>query len=284
MRFVFLISLLGMGMACDQEAQKAEVPVFLTLQDAQVQSPVAQDGNTHAINEVWIYADSLLLGAFPIPGTVPIIPKRETILVEIHAGIRENGQASQPVIYPFYASLERVIRVVEGGNQTINLGFSYLSHSKFAWVETFDGQHSLKDDIDQNEGTRIVIASSPMFSGGVGRGFVTSADPELEVASSFPVDDIPTDGSPVFLELDFVGDIDLAVGLRGRSQAIPPVSAYKIVLFATEDREKVYIDFTPELQASALDAYQITFRASYDQQAGLDTQYIYLDNIKWIHF
>jgi len=230
-----------------------------------------------------MYADSNLLGAFPIPARIPIIPSDPLIDLEVFAGVRENGLASSPIIYPFYTPVSFSVSASQSSS-SFEPKFSYLSNTKFALEENFEVGNVFREDLDGDDESRIEIISLPGLDGRVGALELNSTHPDIEVASIFTLDQIPSNGSAVFLEIDYISDVSFAVGLRGTSSNLPPVSFYKIILFPTKERNKVYINFTPDLQASNFSSFQIILQALFDTNLSLDTQFVYLDNIKLLHF
>ena len=268
---------------CQGEGQLADVPVFVQIPSVRFNGNVSGTANSHLISETWVYADSIFIGAFPVPAKIPVIAASDPISMQFFAGIRENGQANSPVIYPFY-NVFHVSLPAEVLDQEVIPEFHYLSSTKLALIEGFENGNIFREDIDGDEATQIIPQLNELLDGKSGVVCLSASNPELEVASAFPIERLPTDGSAVFLELDYISDVALAVGLQGRSNSIPAVRFYKVVLFASAQRQKIYLNLTPDLQASDLESYQVIFRSSFDTELTQNKQYVYLDNIKLLHF
>ncbi len=268
---------------CRKEANEAIIPAYLKVSSVQVVADDQQGGDSHLITEVWIYVDSVFQGTFPIPAEVPILTS-EKVTIELFAGIRENGQALSPIMYPFY--IKSTIAFEHGPQTTMTVipEYKYNPQVNFALVETFGSGNQLREDLDGDFETFFVVSSDGALQGQSAKGTLTAQHPTIEVATIFPMENLPTNGTVTFLEIDYKSDIPVSVGLRGRQVGGDPISAYKITLFPDDQWQKVYINFTPELQASQLSSYQAIFLARFDPMLKLDVQNVYLDNIKMLHF
>ncbi len=283
MRSLLCFFLGGLVYGCNQDKHLAAIPYFLSIPSVEVGDGGIGVVNTHRITEVWAYADSVFIGAFPVPGTIPALDDDDLIHLELFAGIRDNGQAEDPIIYPFYSTVRRTLSVSDGSSELVPR-FDYIRSVKTSLSEGFENGNIFREDLDGNDETRLEVVSHERLDGLVGAFALDPQHRDFEVASAFALNQLPTDGSPVYLEMDYVSDVNLAVGLRGSSANVEPISFYKIVLFPTGERNKVYINFGPDLQASQLSSYQVIFKATYDESLSFDTQFVYLDNIKLLHF
>ena len=281
MRLLILSSLVFFG--CKQDNQLALVPQFVAVEKVNVVTGPQGSDVSHQVSEVWLYADSNLLGAFPVPAQIPIIPIGQHTDLEVFAGIRENGLASSPVIYPFYSTA--LFKIPSSQTQSsVEPQFHYLPSTTFALDENFEVGNVFREDLDGDDETRMDVITLPALDGRVGALKVTATHPNIEVASAFTLNQIPANGTAVFLEVDYLSEVSFAVGLRGSGGAASPVNFYKLVLFPNPERTKVYINFTPDIQTSDHPRFQVIFQAVFDTNLSLDTQYVYLDNIKMLHF
>ncbi len=277
------VTLLVLSLLVSCEADKAILPTYLVMPEAILQAGTEQGDNTHLISELWVFVDSVAAGAFPLPARVPIIEEK-SVTVEIFAGIRENGQAVSPIIYPFYRSVTVPVDHVPLSADAFTPTFTYKGNAIFALVETFDGGHALREDLDGDAETFVEISDEGGLRGQAGRALLSANLPTLEVASRPAMRGLPVNGSAVYLELDYRSAVPLSVGLRGWDEGADPVSQYKLVLFPSEEWQKVYVHFSEELQASQLQNYQVIFLASFDASLPDQNQELFLDNIKVLHF
>lgn len=267
--------------ACEKD-QQATIPTFVAIPEVNVQVNVGQGSDRHMISEIWAYADSSLLGAFAVGSSFPIIADGPFTL-DIFAGIRENGQALDPRVYPFLSLFQVDLEPNPGATLTIDPIFQYHPSSIFRLQEDFERSQIFDQDLDGDPNTFL----APIEEGIEGRsasGVISQAHPILEVASSEILRDLPTSSGNTFLEMEYRSDVAIQVGLRGHASGISPAKNYKLVLFPTVEPTKIYINFGPDLQASKLVGYQVIFLATFDVNLGPLEQRIELDNIKLLHF
>ncbi len=276
----FLVSMAFIS--CEKDKDEAIIPTYVKVEETKVVVTSDQGTTHHQISELWVYADSVLIGAYPVPSEFPVIVDREFRL-DLFPGIRENGLSSSPRLYPFFRPFSADLSPLPGESHVIEPMYSYLPGTVFAYQDDFESGHQLKDDLDGDPETAIVIVSedSPIESQS-GRAVLTPAHPVLEVATTTKFE-LPVNGSPVFLEMEYKSEVPVLVGLRGHRGSSSAIQ-YKLSLFPRESAQKVYVNFSPDLQASQLDSYQIIFQALYNEQTGGEMQYLMLDNLKLLHF
>ena len=262
------------------KAELAEIPTFIATETTKFISGTGQGTEHQLISEIWTYADSQLIGAYPVPSQWPLLG-RDRIRLDVFAGIRENGQAAFPVVYPLISGWSIDIEARPGETVTLNPTFSYAKNVRFALVEDFELSNLFRQDLDGDSLTFFSITEVHAIEGKSARALLQQDHPDLEVASNFSYSDLPTNGTPVFLELEYASDTPLAVGLKsGNGDRL-----YKLLLFANElVPQKIYVNFTAEVEASASRDFQVIFRATFDTSSGKAEQEVILDNIKLLHF
>jgi hypothetical protein len=249
--------------SCDLSRHEADEPYYLTLQEATLLTNNEQGVNSHRITEGWIYADSQLIGAYHLPAQLPVLGE-SPITLNIFAGIRENGIAEAPRIYPFYTV------------------FEYVWDTEM--IPDLSVEQSLfTADIDGDPATGINRVNDSETGSRVGKAELTDLARELDVATSFVYDQFPRDGRPVYLEMEYKSDIPLFIGLRHVNPGIEPVSNFKLVLFPNEMWEKIYVNFTPELRNADFDGFQVELFAQYQEEKEAEIQNLYIDNLKLVH-
>lgn len=265
--------------ACDKDPL-APVPGFLSIQEVEFNAAPGQGTENQLITEVWIYADSQLIGAYPVPSVVPVIGEHP-VRLDIYPGIRENGQAASPVIYPLMAPWNVTIDPQPESMIPITPLFTYGRDIRFSLLEDFQTSNLFREDLDGDTLTRLEITDAQAIQGRSARAILTPAHPMLEVASNFPIGTLPRNGSPVYLELEYASETPLAVGLK----AADGNKSYKLLLFANDlVPQKIYVNFTAEIEAAKGQDLQITFLSTYDNASGNPEQLVIIDNIKLLHF
>ena len=87
-------------------------PHFLHIEGIAFVPEANQGEPTSRIEEVWVYSETDVLGAFPLPADIPLSPAElgESTTLTLSAGIRANAISSTRQPYPFYDALEVPLR------------------------------------------------------------------------------------------------------------------------------------------------------------------------------
>jgi len=276
-----LIVVIALVYSCDIINPEEEVPGFLVIEDVTLELGPLQGAPTSKITHVQVAVDGLSLGGFPLPARIPIYDDDARVLLE--AAVQTNGRSASVTSYPFYTRLDQTVTVPSGQSVTLPLDLSYTSGTMVRYVEGFEFGNTFTLDLDEDLDTGIEITSETAASGNTSGKITLTADNDiLSVASAIAVNDIPANGSAVYLELDYMNEISFSVGLVGinGSEEIP---VEFILLNPSDTWNKVYVDITQLILDSRLDSYRLLVRALYDTSAG-ETADIFLDNIKLLHF
>jgi hypothetical protein len=228
--FGWLGCLMHIALGCSTDTEPASIPTFVEVPSILVETDARQGTSQHQITEVWAYADSQLVGTFPVPGTFPVLADAPFTL-DLFAGIRVNGQAATPVLFPFFPPSQHPLDPNPGQVVTVQPRYRYAADARFVFVEDFSDIPIFEEDLDGDRQTSLVVVNEgPLIEGSTARGTVSAEHPELEVATR-DIYSLPTNGSSVFLELQYQADVPVWVGLRGHGSATGPASAYILVLF-----------------------------------------------------
>ncbi|MBK8506753.1 MAG: hypothetical protein IPL46_33970 [Saprospiraceae bacterium] len=187
------------GWSCGK-TELAEIPTFISIVTTEFAVGVGQGTDHQLISEVWTYADSQLIGAYAVPSQWPLLGQ-ERIRLDIFAGIRENGQATSPVVYPLLSAWSTDIAARPGETITLSPVFSYAKTIRFALVEDFETSNSFRHDLAGDSLTMFSVSEINAIEGKSARACLQQDHPNLEVASNFSYSDLPANGTPVFLEL-----------------------------------------------------------------------------------
>ncbi|GLR19390.1 hypothetical protein GCM10007940_40060 [Portibacter lacus] len=233
-----------------------------------------QGANTSAFTDVWMFQDGRSSGVYELPRKIPVV-NNGSVSGSIQAGIRDNGINSSPRIYPFVDTYNFNLTPDEGEVIPLLPIFKYLETTNFRLVDDFNGAHQFGFDEDGVDSIRIEITDE-------GEGLIKLQPGELiQEATALVFNEIPQDGSPVYLEIDYKGNLDLDLGLIG----ITGESVFKdyfVSLRSENTWKKAYINFTDLIIASGFDGYQIVIGA--DNSINTTEAKIYIDNIKLLHF
>jgi len=259
-------------MACRQ-GEEAPAATFVNIPGVALEASEAQGGSTEDISEVWVYADTQFVGAYHPPAEFPLLLQKNTAL-ELFAGIRQNATGSDIAIYPFYESFR--VTVTPGAPQILQPSFRYREGVRFAAIDQFESGNALSVDLDGD--ARTVFTVTAQADNNFATATVWPDASRLEVETKFNIADLPNDGRPFYLELDYHSDTDLQIGLRKNTEAV-----YLLQLIPNNDWTKVYVDLSDFLRGDLIQDFQLRFRAQHDGSTDA-AQLIHLDNLKLVHF
>ena len=265
------------------------VPAYLKIDSINLSTNYSEYGtNSHAIIDVWVYVDDVLLGDYELPAVLPALYHGKHKLT-LKSGIKVNGISSTRAPYPFYKPI-----IYEDFNfipdSVINLGSpstEYYSNLNFMWMEDFENpglsitETSSSDTsifrTQPSNNPEALLSEYSRYSGVI--HLTTNA--RTYAASSLNSFPMPKQGSPTLLEVNFKTDNYFNVGIiiqeNGGYTKIPLV-----ILNHSDKWNKIYINFGPNLSLhpNATD-FKVFFESSLETDK--NSSVIYLDNIKLIN-
>ncbi|MBK8112839.1 MAG: hypothetical protein IPK46_22340 [Saprospiraceae bacterium] len=84
-------------------------PAYLLLSDPAITVRSDEGAPVSSIQDAWVIVDGQLLGVFPLPAKVPVIPTGKEMSIQINAGIKENADRNISAEYPFLPASENNI-------------------------------------------------------------------------------------------------------------------------------------------------------------------------------
>jgi len=275
---IFLIIFSNLGCALFENFD--ELPMFIEVNSVGLNTSTAQGSASHNIIDIWPNAEGQSLGVFEMPITFQVLDDNETTNMIYFAGIRRAGFPNDHTIYPFYERIQFDRDFVPDSRVVEDLVFRYKENTQFRVIEDFELNHSFTEDIDENEETTIVRTTDGGMEGNCALITLTEENNEFVVGTSDEIIDLPTNGTAVYMELDYKTDVNLGIGLQADVNG-SEIEQFLLVLTPNETWNKVYIDFSELLQDSALPAYRLILGARYE---GDSTAEVRFDNIKLMHF
>lgn len=266
---------------CDVINPADPIPAYISIDEITV-DPVAGTGTTRQkFGEVWLYVNDNLQGVYSIPALIPLIGEGEVELL-CFPGIRVNGIQSAADFYPFFEPFNINVSLVPEETIVLDMHTRYRSNVTIAYLEDFESSHRLTDDLDDDPETSVERITNGAFEG-IGSGHIVLNDTSdfIQVASIPLLTDLPVNGTPVYLEMHYKNNVPFSVGLVGHGTGIEPATVSILVLFEQEDWNKTYVELSPALFASQLEAYQLLFTSAHD--TALVQSEIFLDNLKLVH-
>jgi hypothetical protein len=264
-----------------------QIPSYLAIDTISLKVTSIQGTASQKISDAWVYANNDLIGAFELPAKFPLL-KSGTTQISIFAGIKLNGINETRVPYPFYAPYNKDITLERENVDSLgHLTFSYLEGTKFAWQEDFE-QINLSIDMTARSEVSLVSTQLPELStefpnemNDYAAKVVIPSDSLTFECVSHDMFKLPTDGSSVFLELNYKSNNSFTAGIfvNGSVTSQKPI----LVINPSTTWNKIYINLTPTVSANAgASGFSVFFAAR--KSAGVPKAEIYFDNIKLLHF
>lgn len=276
----FLLSILVTSCGKDK---KAEIASYLSIDKITV-----EDTNGNPISsgdlDAWVYINDQFKGTFELPTRIPILEKGSQH-VEIRAGVAENGVYDLKVVYPFYSIYSEVVDFQKEQIHHISPVVNYSKSAKIntAWSGAdFEGginfTKSFKSDTIFVQTPNIT--GKPEYGNFVGSFFLTEENYVFE-AYTDPIIDVPRNNPEIWMEMDYMGDEILAVGVyRGMDFSDP----FPLVYFKPQSAwKKVYIKLAAGI-LSFPNAPQYRFFIHSQKMNSLPVSMTSVDNVKLLHF
>ena len=269
--------------SCNLINPPEEIPALIRIDTIFVHVDQFDQGSaSHQMNNVWISVGGKNLGVFELPALIPCMETGPQ-WVFIRPGIKLNGIAASRAAYSFYEAYElNDFNLESGVVTTINPVTTYKKECVFAWMEDFEdagvtfNYASYSDTVFRNQKDSI---KEGRFSGAV---YLDRENRYFEATSSEDFE-LPSNGTLVLLEFDYMNDLTFEVG----TYVIKDEAATwnSLVFIRPMDRwNRIYVDlYSTAMSETDADLFRMGFRAAWDS-TGRATQGILMDNIKLIHF
>jgi hypothetical protein len=237
------------------------------------------------ITDVWLYLDeSQYQGAYELPAIIPIVEKGNH-KISLRPGIKNSGITTDRRIYPFYAEYEiNNFTLKPNYVDTITPSTKYdlgLNGIEFAWYENFETLFSSWTHHKSSDTVVNFVSDTNVFDGKFSGGiFLDKDDLFFEMISAKSLTDLPRNGIPIYLELNYKTDHRFIVGLyaSNKTQQIP---VYTIT--EKENWNKIYLDLTDYINLN-YDAEDFNVFIGISKTASEGEVKMYIDNIKLIYF
>ncbi len=261
------------------------IPHFLHIEDIVFNPDVNQGEATSRIEEVWVYSETDVIGAFPLPADIPLNPTNlgESTTLTLSAGIRANAISSTRQPYPFYDVVEVPIFLEFGGRDTLDMTVGYTDWTEVVIAEDFETANRFEP---ANTSTADIVRtqSEQLVLSGTSSGLVVlDANHQTLISSTNEQQYNLRSNGPVWLELDYACTQPFWIGLYVKD-AVNALRIPILALNSTEgERNKIYLDLDPVVRTTP-DAthYEITLDAYYDGSA--DSTTVVVDNFKLLRY
>ena len=259
-------------------------PAYLVVDSVDVATDANQGGATHKITDIWVIANSQLIGVFPVPARVPIIVDSDVTDIIVSPGFRNNGETARSFIYQLMNDESFTLELAPGDVVERSFTFTYRDEAKFDFVEGFESPgHIFTLDLDGNENTNITVTDEEAIVGNrSGKISLSDTNNVIQVATIFEYERAQNAGRDSYLEMDYKSDIAFIVGaiyIQEGQEITQPI----LLINPRENWNKIYVDFTQLLTSPVLQTYRIYITTDLPSLE-VDSGEIFLDNLKFVHF
>ncbi len=277
--------------ACSVIDPPISIPSYIHIDSIHVTDTYTTQGTASSkISDAWVYVNNQYIGAFPLPATIPVLSQGSDT-VSIDAGIEISGISANRGQYPFYGQFKQKAILTQGQKISIRPTVTYLPKTVFVWKEDFE-QSSTTFQPGQNGKSPVPLQKlnhSPLVFQGNASGMaimdsINKGQNFFEQWSSNAFV-LPSDGSPVYVELNYLCNNSFTVGMYTSADTtapIPVINMNPCPQLTRSNWKKIYINLTPALQQFPAASYYIYFYM--DQDPGVAAPTLYIDNVKLLIF
>jgi hypothetical protein len=285
MKKIFLLLLIASLFACKDEPE--QIPAYLNLQPYTVTAPGG--ASWQKITDGWLYINGEFLGAYTLPATVPVLAEGETEVI-LFPGVKENGIANTPNIYPYLTRFTKMVTLSGGQTTEFKPSTDYDNDATFAFGigrGDFDGGSFIGlENRDSDDSIQVKITTDGALAGQCVLMQVDTAHPVMDIATE-EMENVPILGAPeVWLELHYRCDMPFFLTLlSGPTEIYTPVFQFN----PAAEWNKIYINLTGTIAGTQQSVQRLFFRLSlprseetgnYSQNSG----FVLLDNIRVLHY
>lgn len=266
--------------------QTEQIPTYLAIK------PFVVNANGGAewqkITDGWLYVDGEFLGAFTLPANIPVLAEGEHEIF-IFPGVKENGIANTPNIYPYLTRFTRKINLPGAETMELTPVTDYDPNAVFAFGPgrgDFDGGSFIAlENRDSDDSLNVVLTPDGAFAGSCVLMQIDTAHPVMDIATE-KMTGLPMLGAPeVWLELHYKSDVTFFLYLLSG-----PIEQGQFFYQFNPSPEwnKIYLNLTNIIVNSQSGEQRLFFRLSLPKdQSGQYTQNsgtVRLDNIRVVHY
>lgn len=276
---IFILSLFS----CQKQNLKPGIPAFLRIDTIYLSTDYSTEGtNSHKITDVWLYINDQRTGAWEMPALIPVLMDG-TAKLRLEAGIKVNGIATTRVNSPFFEPyIAEEFVFLPDCTISISPVTHYRDEVKFAWMEDFEDNALSIDTANLSGVTDIVLSTADEAFEGFHSGVIyLDTTYTFYEGATFEPFELPVDGSPIVLELNYKTDIVFEVGIFAESTSN---LVKKPVLYVNPQQtwNKIYINLSDAVfENNFTEEFKIYIRAGiYDE---FTQAVVCLDNIKVVY-
>lgn len=268
--------------SCKDENLKPGIPAFVHVEPFQFETNYSLEGsNRQQIKDVWVFADGATIGVFQLPANIPVL-KEGLGELRLEAGIELNGIATTRVNNPFFEPyVINDFEFIPDSVISVSPSSFYRESTKMVWIEDFEDPSISLDTTNLGGSAKIFrVQGSDVFEGTHSGKVVLDSEHQVFEAATFDSYVLPVNGQPVLLEMNYKNDHFFSVGIIEESVS-QIIKTEIIILYQSEDWNKIYINLTNSVRASSALGFKILIRSYItDEESEAN---IFLDNLKLMY-
>lgn len=261
-------------------------PAYLAVDELSFTTTTLQGTSSHAITEIWVYANDNIVGVYDLPARIPVLETGPTSL-SFYAGIKNNGIASTRIKYPFYTPFDTTLNLQPLSQHTIKPRFRYESNVDFHVIDFNNNTNPFYTEPTSDVDLQHTNVPAQVFEGN------GSAYMALSGSNDYML--VRTDehftwkaGDVVFAEMNFSNNNTFAVGVVAYNSASTNRSFALIFNPGSPPPgqpqwKKIYVDLGFAIGQHA-NADYFEFYIECNRQSEVSTAELFLDNIKLLRF
>ena len=283
--FIYLSVILFLS-ACAKELDEAYIASYIKIDKIEMQTTGAQGSSSSSLTDAWVYLDGEERGAYPLPSTVPLL-EEGAHKIKIAPGIKLNGVAGTRVPYPLVEPFEATLDLVKDSIRHLDIECEYYSTTAFAMIEDFEDINFKFETTNFNTAEWRPTHSSTdpseyVFEGyHSGGAFMNSKDTVFQVVTKQIFDELPKQGLPVFIEMDFNVNTTVVLSMTGLEGSM----ASEVIVYLSPTNgvwKKIYVNLTSTISYDTQgDEYR--FQLSANHTNGDNETIVLIDNFKVLY-
>lgn len=257
---------------------------YIKINPFQFSSEFATQGtDNQSLSTAWVYVNDNPVGVFEVPCTVPVMSIGKT-KITLLAGIKVNGVSAARATYDVLESYSTTVELIEKETTEINPSSKYYTTTQFPLKESFDDP-GLSFNTTGASASDVAISrtlsASEVFEGlGSGRVIMPASKNFFEMSTITSLE-LPTNGTPVFLEMNVKTNNDMRVGIFAENGT--QIQQDEIAgINPGENWRKVYIMLHTALQRYPGSKFKIYIGMLRNENSP-ETISAYFDNVKVVH-
>lgn len=263
------------------------VPSYLEINEIGIITKGSQGSSSSYITDAWLYIDGADRGAYPLPASIPVLAEGMHT-IKIAPGIKLNGVSGTRVPYPLMEPVEIEVDLLKDSLTVLSPKCRYFETTEFALIEDFEDINiSFEPTINNKAEWRLTNGTSDpaeyIFEGfHSGGGFLNEDNSSLQVITKQFYQELPKQGIPVFIEMDFKCNTTMVISLSGYQNGIGESSDI-IYLNPTDGVwKKIYINLTSTISYDVnVNDYKFLISAAHNPS--LEESVVLVDNFKLLY-